>query len=240
VTEGTESAEMNESVEERADLAIEDAARVEPVTGTEQVEPTEEFDPTPEESSADETPATSAPEELADATIPAPEQASESDETDDVATAIAEAGANLADDDSFDSIAPGTVAQDAVSQQEGDAALTVPVATTVSWIPFLVYDALWLIFAGLLIWQLAAVPATNAMYESELYSLAVLGGVVLAAVGPILILAVWIGSWGKEGARKGSLLVSALIRGSIATLAGVVIWWGALLLLDQLRLGRLL
>jgi hypothetical protein len=169
-----------------------------------------------------------------------PTHAEPTEDMDDVAAAIALADANVADEGSFDSIAPGTVAQDPEGLPQAEAALSVPQATTVSWIPFLIYDAIWLVFAGLIVWQFSELPVTKAIYESDLYTLAVLGGVVLAAVGPLLILAVWIGSWGKEGSRKGPLLVSSLIKGSVATLVGVVLWWGALLLLDQLRLGTLL
>jgi hypothetical protein len=59
-------------------------------------------------------------------------------------------------------------------------------------------------------------------------------------MGPLLILATWIASWGRSGYSKGAIFVSALLRGAVATTIGVAMWWIALMVLDQLRLGRLL
>ncbi len=227
MTEGTENVETHEPVEVpenemSPDSELEDARPDgEPAAAVDEVVPAADvIAPEPVE------PEPAAPESV--------------DEVDDVTAAIAEAHANVADEGSLDSIAPGTVAQDPDAALQTDAGVSVPQEGSVSWIPFLVYDLIWLIFAGLIIWQFSELPVTRAMYESDLYTLAVLGGAVLAAVGPLLIVAVWMGSWGKVGARKGPLLVSSLIRGSVATLVGVLLWWGALLLLDQLRLGKLL
>ena len=177
----------------------------------------------------------------------APEPASEGEpgsdteaepETDDLEAAIAEAGANLEADSTFDDITPGTVATSGGEQPEAETDErghdSVP-----TW-PFVVYDAVWLAFAGVLIWQFEQLPAGQAVFESPLYEAAVLGGVALTIAGPVLILATWIGSWGRPGASKGGLFVSALIKGAIATVLGVTLWWVALMALDQLRLGRLL
>ncbi len=113
-------------------------------------------------------------------------------------------------------------------------------ATGVSIWPFVAYDVLWAVFAGILIWQLGSLPEGVAVYESSFYPVAVLGGVVLTITGPLLALTVWLTSIGRPGTTKGGLFVSAMVRGSVATLIGVVLWWGALIVLDQIRLGSVL
>ena len=115
-----------------------------------------------------------------------------------------------------------------------------PVSNTAPWWPFVAYDVLWLIFAGALVWYFEQLPPGTAVFESPVYGLTIFVGVVLAALGPALILATWIGTWGRDGASKSALFFSALVRGSVATVLGVVLWWVALLVLDQLRLGRVL
>ena len=101
----------------------------------------------------------------------------------------------------------------------------------------MIYDLLWAAFAGLLVWQLQTLPPGTAVYEAELYPTALLVGVILLVAGPLLILVSWIAAWGKPGSTKGRLFLSALVRGSVATLLGVSMWWIALIALDQLRLG---
>jgi len=162
----------------------------------------------------------------------------EGDEVDDLEAAIAEANANLESEPSFDDIAPGTLAGGAAWADE-PAPQSVAGASVSIW-PFVVYDALWLVFAGTLIWRFQQLPASEAVFESPLYIIAVACGVALTVAGPALILATWLASWGAAGVSKGALFVSALIKGAVATTAGVAMWWIALLVLDQLRLGRLL
>jgi len=136
--------------------------------------------------------------------------------------------------------AAATAAPEVATPTAPEAVADTTRASKVSIWPFLVYDALWLVFAGVLIWQFEQLPADVAMYESELYPVGLLVGVVLLAAGPLLILVSWVAAWGRPGSTKGRLLISALVRGSVATLVGVVIWWAALLVLDQLRLGMVL
>lgn len=105
--------------------------------------------------------------------------------------------------------------------------------------PFVAYDLLWLAFAGVLVWQMLELPAGVAVFDSGLYGLAIIGGITLTVAGPLLILAVWLSSIGKTDASSGAVFISALIRGAVATLLGVTLWWVALIVIDQLRLGRL-
>ena len=111
--------------------------------------------------------------------------------------------------------------------------------TTVSWWPFIAYDVIWLAAAAYAVWQLQQLPVGTAAYETNLYSMTMLGGLILLGIGPVLLLVVWFASWiGRPDTRKGLMFISALVKGAAATLIGAVIWMGALLLVDYLRLGR--
>ncbi len=114
-----------------------------------------------------------------------------------------------------------------------------PELTSVSIWPFFAYDVLWLVFCAVAVWQLLQVPSGTAVFDSEIYPLVLLGGITLTAAGPLLVLASWFAAIGRPGAHKGALFTSALLKGSVATFIGVLMWWGALLVVDQVRLGRL-
>lgn len=105
-----------------------------------------------------------------------------------------------------------------------------------SW-PFLAYLAIWAVFAGLTAWQLVQLPAATPTVEAPVYPYTVLAGMVLTSAGPALVLMVWLGSLnGSSG--KGARFVDALLKGSVATVVGVMLWWASLVALDVLRLGR--
>ena len=161
--------------------------------------------------------------------------------------------------ESLDDIAPGTVAIEgeaaeepaAEAAPEGTAAAVVAEGdeaalegvvgprTKVSWWPFVGYIVVWLGAAGYAVWQLQQLPAGQAAYETNFYTMSMLGGLVLLAVGPVLLLIVWLASWiGRENRRIGLMFISALLKGALATLIGAMIWIGALMLVDYLRLGR--
>ncbi len=106
--------------------------------------------------------------------------------------------------------------------------------------PFLVYFGLWVVFAGLLIWQFMQTPAGTPVYEVGMYGASILAGLVLTVLGPLVAIAVWIFAWlSRPGARAG-LFSRSLIIGAVTTLAGVALWLIALGAIDMLRLGRLL
>ncbi len=195
----------------------------EPVSESD-AEPTPEPEPEP----VSEPDAETAPEPEAE---PAPDG-------DDIEAALASAEEKVASEATLDDIAPGTVAHDPSAEPADTDPVTV--SNSVPWWPFVAYDVLWLIFAGALVWYFEQLPPGTAVFESSVYGLTVLVGIVLAAFGPALIIATWFGTFGREGASKGALFFSALVRGSVATVLGVAMWWVALLVLDQLRLGRIL
>jgi hypothetical protein len=142
--------------------------------------------------------------------------------------------------ESLDDIAPGTVAVATVDEPEGAVLADVEAPLTkVSWWPFVGYVVVWLGAAAYAVWQLEQLPTGMAAYETNFYSMTMLGGLALLAVGPVLILVVWLASWiGRTGARIGLMFISALMKGALATMLGAMIWMGALLLIDYLRLGR--
>jgi hypothetical protein len=126
-----------------------------------------------------------------------------------------------------------------LSVAAAEAAMPEGVATKVSWWPFVGYMVVWLGAAGYAVWQLQMLPTGQAAYESDFYSQTMLGGLVLLGMGPALLLVVWLASWiGRKGARIGSMFISALVKGATATLFGAIVWMGALMLIDYLRLGR--
>lgn len=106
--------------------------------------------------------------------------------------------------------------------------------------PFLVYFGLWVVFAGLLVWQFMETPAGVPLYDRALYGPSILAGLVLTALGPLLAIGVWFVVWlARPGARSG-LFSRSLILGAVVTLVGVALWLVALGAVDMLRLGRLI
>jgi hypothetical protein len=142
--------------------------------------------------------------------------------------------------ESLDDIAPGTVGVATADEPEGAILADVEKPLRkVSWWPFVGYIVVWLGVAAYAVWQLEQLPTGLAAYETNFYSMTMLGGLALLAVGPVLILVVWLASWiGRKGARIGLMFISALMKGALATMLGAMIWMGALLLVDYLRLGR--
>ncbi len=63
---------------------------------------------------------------------------------------------------------------------------------------------------------------------------------MLTVAGPLLALVLW---WMKRSRvlaeERQGLLAVALLRGSLATFAGVLIWWVALVVLNYFKTGRL-
>lgn len=108
-----------------------------------------------------------------------------------------------------------------------------------SW-PFGVYVGAWVAFAAFILWRFFEVPADTALYEVDIYRWVVVAGVALTVLGPLLSVAVWAMALRRPDARSGALFVSALVKGALATFAGVSIWWASLLVLDQVRIGSLL
>ena len=149
--------------------------------------------------------------------------------------------AEAAGTSSLDEIEPGTViTTDAESAEAESAQLAVDSGSVPTW-PFVVYVLVWLIAAGVGVWEFLQVPAGLAIFENSMYATSIMAGIGLLILGPVLLLIVWAATFfTRENARGGALFVSAFIKGASATLLGAVIWMGALMLIDFLRVGRLL
>ena len=102
--------------------------------------------------------------------------------------------------------------------------------------PFVIYDLAWIAYASVLVWQLLGLPAATPAYEWEYYEYALWAGIALTALGPLLILAVWLITRLRHRESNG-IGLSTLLVGSAATLLGVAVWWGALIAVDYVRLG---
>ena len=112
-----------------------------------------------------------------------------------------------------------------------------PAGGVAGW-PFLVYLAAWAALAASTGLVLTGADATPMPLDDPRYPALLLTGLVLAACGPLLALVTWVVAFARtEKGCRGGLLTIALVRGASATLFGVIVWWGALILVDALRLG---
>ncbi|MDP2183373.1 MAG: hypothetical protein Q8K99_12495 [Actinomycetota bacterium] len=108
----------------------------------------------------------------------------------------------------------------------------------IPWWPFLVYGVLWIGLVAYAGTQISTAEGAVPAVEQIVYPYVVLAGLVLMLLGPLASIIVWLAVWLRAGVgRRGGLFTTALVRGSISTLLGVVAWWGALYVLDALRLG---
>jgi hypothetical protein len=167
-------------------------------------------------------------------------QAQLEDETDDPEPAVGEAPAEAEAPEAPDEVAPAAVGGvEEASEDSREIVLPDDRAGVPIW-PFLVYFALWIVFAGLLVWQSMQIPAGTPVYELDFYGMSILAGLALTAIGPLLALGVWVLSWFARPASRAGLFSRSLILGAVTTLAGVALWLIALGAVDMLRLGRLL
>jgi hypothetical protein len=105
--------------------------------------------------------------------------------------------------------------------------------------PFVAYVGLWFAYSAVIVWRFVGLPADVPVYEATEYPIAVFGGVTLAFAGPLLAFAVWISALDRKDASRLGLFASAALKGSVATLLGVTLWWISLVVIDQIRLGRI-
>jgi hypothetical protein len=198
-----------------------------------------------------EAPAPDGPHDVAQqgepATAEATEEASPSEDD------VAEPESGPTDDEDSQADAEGE--DDAAEAQEGDTEAIprmdtqsaagiddtpgAPVAKArVPWWPFLIYLVAWIALIGAAFYVISYEPDALPAFQQEDYAYVLLGGLILTAVGPLLALLVWFITWLRtpKGSR-GGLLTSALLKGALVTIFGVLAWWGAVSVLDALRLG---
>jgi len=133
---------------------------------------------------------------------------------------------------------PGTTGALPVAQ--ADAELAEGVGSGLTWIPYAGYLAAWLLLAGASAYLLRdATPESPARWTPE-YAVIVWTGVGLTALGPLLSLVVWLVARSRRpaSARRG-LFVSALIRGALTAVFGVLIWAATIYVLELVATGVL-
>jgi hypothetical protein len=121
-----------------------------------------------------------------------------------------------------------------------DVAVAPARKRAVPWWPFLIYLVAWIALiaaAALTIsYETDALPA----FEQEYYPYILLGGLVLTIAGPLLSILVWIVvRYRTPKAERSGIFAASLIKGASVTVFGVIAWWGALVVLDALRLGMI-
>lgn len=131
-------------------------------------------------------------------------------------------------------------APDAPSEADdasGAEPVTRPRGGPAGW-PFLVYLAAWVALAVTTAVVLTSPDAAAVPIEDRRYPALLLAGITLVAFGPVLVAVTWVEAFVRsEKGCRGGLLTTALVRGASATLFGVIVWWGSLVLVDALRLG---
>ena len=105
-------------------------------------------------------------------------------------------------------------------------------------LPFWILAAVWVVFAGVMTYLLW-VDATKPFTGLPLYAGLTLGGVGLTVAGPLLGLVVWLMLRRGEPELRGGLVRAVLLRAAVATLAGNLMWWVGLIVLDLHRTGVL-
>lgn len=122
--------------------------------------------------------------------------------------------------------------EDVTDDVEGAAKPRIP------WWPFLIYLAAWIALIGAAFYLIAYGPEAPPAFQQDDYPYILIGGLVLTVLGPLLAFLVWLIKWLRTPkGERGGLLTSALLKGALMTCLGVLAWWGAIVVLDALRLG---
>lgn len=119
-----------------------------------------------------------------------------------------------------------------------DATLAEAVGGGISWVPFAVYLGAWVALSALSAYLLQGATADQPARWLPEYAVLLWAGVGLAATGPVLSLAVWLAARAgcPRGQRRG-LFASAMTRGALAALLGVIIWVATLYILEIMTMN---
>ena len=128
-----------------------------------------------------------------------------------------------------------------IESGSADAALVEGVTGGLAWVPFGLYLAAWVALAAASAYLLHGATAESPARWMPEYPVLLWVGAVLSATGPILSLAVWLVVRGRRtaGARRG-LLASAMTRGALAAVFGVMIWLGTLYAIEVMTMNGVL
>lgn len=159
---------------------------------------------------------------------PAAEEVSESDaevETPAEVTAPAETAAE-------ETVVPPVV----VDAPEVPAGAVLARARLAARLPFWILAGVWAAFVGVMTYLLWA-EATKSFTALPLYAGFTLGGVGLTVAGPLLGVVVWLLLRRTGPELRGGLVRAMFLRVAVATLAGNLMWWVGLVVLDLHRSG---
>lgn len=119
-------------------------------------------------------------------------------------------------------------------------ALAVEEPLGMSWTPFLVYLAAWVVLCvGVVVFFRPAALEGGARWAPE-YLYAAYAGIGMTALGPVLSLVAWLVTRSRrEAVHRHGLFASALVKGAVVTFTGALLWIVSLYLLDVFASGRL-
>jgi len=150
----------------------------------------------------------------------------------DVAPEPAEPASDPAD---FSAPAP------APAPAEADAVFIEAAGGGLPWVPFALNLLLWVVLAGVSAYLLWGATADLPARWLPAYGPLMWSGVALTVLGPLMAIAVWLAARaGRPAGARHGLLASAMARGALVTLFGVVIWLATLYALDLHATGRFL
>lgn len=105
-------------------------------------------------------------------------------------------------------------------------------------VPFVLFVIAGAVLAGFASWAVFQVPVGTSMLESQYYSATLLAAAALVALGLLMVLPVWLVARTEVSERPG-LFTRVFFRSSLCTALVVLLWVGALVLSDLIRLDRL-
>lgn len=105
-------------------------------------------------------------------------------------------------------------------------------------VPFVLFVIAGAVLAGFTSWAVFQVPAGTSVLESQYYPAIIMAAAVMVALGLLMVIPVWLVARTEVSERPG-LFTRVFFRASCCTTLVVILWVGALVLSDLLRLGRL-
>ena len=113
-----------------------------------------------------------------------------------------------------------------------------PAVVRVTWTPFGLYLAAWVALAAASAYLLRGATAESPARWMPEYPGLLWVSIMLVGAGPVLSFVVWLVVRGKhaDGHRQG-LLASAMMRGALAAVLGVMIWFGTLYAIEVMMMN---
>jgi len=152
------------------------------------------------------------------------------EEQDDAEAAVTEAEPTEAEPAPAPAPEPGPIEALAIEEPRG-----------ISWTPFLVYLAVWIVLCvGVVVSLRPAALDGGARWAPE-YLYVIYAGIGMTVAGPLLSLVAWLfTSARREKGHRHGLFAAALVKGSVVTFTGALLWFISLYVLDMLASGSLI